>query len=161
MTEEGFPFILPPDEEESSAENISFQITSIAFELPSPERVTTWIKNVISRENGRLSVLNYIFCSDDYLHKINVEYLDHDTLTDIITFPYSDPPLIHGDIFISVDRIYDNATNLEVDFQDELFRVMIHGVLHLCGYGDKSAKEKKLMTQKENEALTLLKEMPK
>lgn len=158
MSEEGFPFILPPDNEESSAENISFQIASVEFELSHPEKITDWIKDVIEREDCHLSALNYIFCSDDYLHKINVEYLDHDTLTDIITFPYSDAPVIHGDIFISIDRIQDNAASLKINFQDELHRVMIHGVLHLCGYSDKSPKEKKLMTQKEDEALTLLRE---
>ncbi|PHN03688.1 rRNA maturation RNase YbeY [Flavilitoribacter nigricans] len=156
MTEEGFPFILPPEDEEPSAEGITFQVESTNFELADPESTIDWIASVIQRENCRLLVLNYVFCSDDYLHRINLEYLDHDTLTDIITFPYADPPVIHGDIFISIDRIRDNADSLQTEFTDELHRVMIHGVLHLCGYGDKSPAEKKLMTQKEDEALSLI-----
>lgn len=85
-----------------------------------------------------LHLLNFIFCSDDYLLRLNVEYLDHDTLTDIITFPYADPPSIHGDIFISIDRVRDNAADFKVTFEQELNRVMAHGVLHLCGYGNET-----------------------
>lgn len=155
MTETDIPFILPPDDNESSAEGITYQEESINFELADPEKITPWIETVIKQENCRLSLLNFVFCSDEYLHQINVEYLNHDTLTDIITFPYTEPPLIHGDIFISIDRIRDNAKHLKIDFTDELHRVMIHGVLHLCGYGDKNAAEKLQMTQKENEALAL------
>lgn len=154
MTDEGFPFVMPPDED-SSAPGISFQMEAIDFELASPPTIIHWIAQIIAREHCRLVTLNYIFCSDEYLHQINLEYLDHDTLTDIITFPYSDPPLIHGDIFISIERVRENADMLAIDFTDELHRVMIHGVLHLCGYGDKSAEEKKRMTEKEDEALSL------
>lgn len=156
MTEEGFSFILPPDDDEAPVEGISYQIESVDFELSQAAVLDAWIEKVITRENCRLINLNYVFCSDEYLHQINVEYLDHDTLTDIITFPYADPPVIHGDIFISIDRIRENAEELQLDFRDELHRVMIHGVLHLCGYGDKSPQEKERMTRKEDEALSLI-----
>lgn len=125
------------------------------FTLEDPEELSNWIGSVIDAEGKNLIQLNFIFCSDAYLHQINLEYLDHDTLTDIITFPYSDPPKIHGDIFISVDRIKENAEKFEVSFSEELHRVIIHGVLHLCGYGDKLPEEKTLMTRKENEALQM------
>lgn len=155
MTETGFPFILPPDEAGTPAEGIHYETESIAFELSEPEKITQWIVTIIKEENCQLFTLNYVFCSDTRLHQINVEYLDHDTLTDIITFPYAEPPVIHGDIFISIDRIRENAQNLHLNFEEELHRIMIHGVLHLCGYGDKSPEEKKQMTQKEDEALAL------
>ena len=92
-------------------------------------------------QKAQLIGLSYIFCSDAYLHNINVEYLNHDTLTDIITFPYLSPPEIEGDIFISVDRIRENAQTFQVTFEQELHRVIIHGVLHLCGQGDKTEEE--------------------
>lgn len=155
MTDEGFPFILPPDDEDAGEQGIDFQSEDIDFELATPSLVASWIEMVIARENCRLSSLTFVFCSDTYLHQVNMEYLDHDTLTDIITFPYADPPEIHGDIFISIDRIRDNAAELQLSFADELRRVIIHGVLHLCGYGDKKPAEKQLMTEKENEALAL------
>lgn len=154
MTDEGFPFILPPDDEPPKA-GINFQAENIDFEIPFPGETIQWIKRIISLENCRLSFLNYIFCSDSYLHQINLEYLNHDTLTDIITFPYAAPPEIAGDIFISIDRIRENADHLQVNFTDELHRVMIHGILHLCGYGDKTPAQKKEMTAKEEEALRL------
>jgi rRNA maturation RNase YbeY len=155
MTEEGFSFILPPDGEEPAAELISFQVTATSFELTEPEKIIRWIETVIEKESCQLAQLNYIFCSDEYLHRINLEYLKHDTFTDIITFPYADPPIVQGDIFISIDRIRDNAEGLKVTFQEELRRVMIHGVLHLCGYADKHPEEKTRMTHKEDEALAL------
>ncbi len=141
-----------PLEEEPS---INYFAEDTDFNPDDPEELSNWIESVIRTEGKNLIELNFIFCSDNYLHHINVEYLDHDTLTDIITFPYSDPPKIHGDIFISVDRIKENAEKYETSFSNELHRVIIHGVLHLCGYGDKLPEEKTLMTQKENEALQL------
>jgi len=100
--------------------------------------------------------LNYIFCSDTYLHKINLEYLKHDTLTDIITFDYSEKKQISGDIFISIDRIKENALKFNQSTDIELNRVLIHGVLHLLGYKDKTPKEKETMRAKEDFYLTLL-----
>lgn len=155
MTDEGFPFVLPP-EEEPTTPTVDFQAEAIDFELEHQAQITHWIETVISRENCRLHLLNFVFCTDEYLHQINLEYLQHDTFTDIITFPYASPPLIHGDIFISLDRIRENADTLRISFAKELHRVMIHGVLHLCGYGDKSPEEKKQMTRKEDESLRLL-----
>lgn len=156
MPNEDLPFILPPDPEEEPEQAIVFQAEEIDFSLDDETVVAEWIVSVIHREKCRLSSVNFIFCSDHYLHQINQTYLDHDTLTDIITFPYEEPPLIKGDIFISIDRIRDNADQLQLAFPDELHRVIIHGVLHLCGYGDKTPNEKKRMTQKEDEALQLL-----
>ncbi|WP_172915919.1 rRNA maturation RNase YbeY [Capnocytophaga canimorsus] len=126
------------------------------FELPEQETVfQTWIEKIIASEEKELGELNYIFCDDNYLHQINVQYLDHDTLTDIITFDYTEEQIISGDIFISVERVADNAKDFNVDFQTELLRVMAHGVLHLCGYKDKSDAESKQMRSKEEEKMRL------
>ena len=141
-------------EEENAS--ISFQSEDVAFELSSPEEPAAWIRSVIEREGHELHEVCFIFCSDEYLYNLNQEYLNHDTYTDIITFPYTELPLIEGDIFISVDRVMENARKFGVPFEQELFRVMIHGILHLCGYRDKSPEEKVLMRKKEDEALQLL-----
>ncbi|MFK8265054.1 rRNA maturation RNase YbeY [Capnocytophaga cynodegmi] len=126
------------------------------FELPEQETVfQAWIEKIIASEEKELGELNYIFCDDNYLHQINVQYLDHDTLTDIITFDYTQEQIISGDIFISVERVSDNAKDFNVDFQTELLRVMAHGVLHLCGYKDKSDAESNQMRSKEEEKMRL------
>jgi len=135
---------------------ISFFTEDIDFELAQPNQIEQWIQQVIEQENCKLVNINYVFCNDEYLHNLNVEYLQHDTLTDIITFPYDDPPIVHSDIFISIDRIQENAQELGLPFEQELHRVIIHGILHLCGYKDKSEAEAKLMRQKEEEMLDLL-----
>lgn len=114
-----------------------------------------WIDAVITARGGQTENINYILCGDDYLHRMNVEYLAHDTLTDIITFPMADFPSISGDLFISTDRVADNATDLGVSYTDELHRVIIHGVLHLCGQGDKTATEAQQMRDLEDWALGL------
>lgn len=132
---------------------VSFHTEDIDFELQNPEAVAQWIQAFLEREGKQLHQLTYIFCSDEYLYEINQEYLGHDTYTDIITFPYAGPPLIEGDLFISVERVQENARNLGLPFEQELRRVMIHGVLHLCGYSDKSPGEAALMRGKEDEAL--------
>lgn len=125
------------------------------FELPEQDIVfQTWIEKIIVSEEKELGELNYIFCDDNYLHQINVQYLDHDTLTDIITFDYTEEQTISGDIFISVERVADNAKDFNVDFQTELLRVMAHGVLHLCGYKDKTDAESQQMRNKEEEKMT-------
>jgi rRNA maturation RNase YbeY len=136
-------------------EKIIYNVEDIDFELQNTEGVTKWIEQVIALEKKRLGGISYIFCSDDYLHKLNVQYLDHDTLTDILTFPYNRSP-IEGDIFISIDRVKDNAQDLNISFENELHRVIIHGVLHLCGYLDETDEEEEMMRKKEDEALLLL-----
>ena len=136
-------------------EKIIFNVEEIDFELQNTEGVISWIEKVAALEKKRINGISYIFCSDDYLHKLNVEYLNHDTLTDILTFPYNRSPL-EGDIFISIDRVRDNANDLNIPFEDELHRVIIHGVLHLCGYLDETDEEEELMRKKEDEALLLL-----
>jgi probable rRNA maturation factor len=125
------------------------------FELPDRESIIAWIGRVLEREKKQLNAVSYIFCSDDYLHKINLEYLAHDTLTDIITFPYAKDP-IEGDIFISIDRVRDNAQDFGVPFDTELRRVIIHGILHLCGYGDETDEEEAAMREKEEACLAIL-----
>ena len=114
-----------------------------------------WINRVIVSEGFSAGQIDYIFCSDDYLLELNKEYLNHDTFTDIITFDYRDGNTISGDIFISTDRVEDNAKKYDVAFSNELKRVMSHGVLHLAGYGDKSNKEKRIMREKEEEKIKM------
>ena len=125
------------------------------FELGNEEVFSKWISQVILSENKKEGDINYIFCDDEYLHKLNVEYLDHDTLTDVISFDYSVGNELHGDIFISVERVADNASDFDVPFEDEIKRVIIHGVLHYCGYKDKSSEEEALMRSKEEEKINM------
>ena len=126
------------------------------FILEDESLLKDWIITIASEQNFEVGEINYIFCDDAYLHKLNVEFLDHDTLTDIISFDNSLGKLLNGDIFISVERVKDNAADFKVSFQDELHRVMIHGVLHYMGYKDKSSDEKKMMRNQENLALEKL-----
>lgn len=127
------------------------------FSLLDEERIARWIIETINSEGYKLEEINYIFCDDEYLHKLNVEFLNHDTLTDIISFDYTVGKIIQGDIFISIERVSDNANDFEVTFDNELHRVMIHGVLHYCGYKDKNDDDEKRMRLKENHYLNLLK----
>ena len=120
------------------------------FKLEHTEDLSTWISQTILEENLKEGEINYIFCSDDYLQQINIDFLEHDTLTDIISFDYSMGKELHGDIYISVDRVKENALDFKVTFNDEISRVMIHGVLHYCGYKDKSEEDKKAMRAKED-----------
>ncbi|MFD2892214.1 rRNA maturation RNase YbeY [Flavobacterium chuncheonense] len=133
---------------------ISFNY-ELDFNLPDEDAYEVWVSNIVSSENKDLGEINYIFCNDDYLHKINVEYLDHDTLTDIISFDYTEGDLIQGDIFISIERVRDNANDFNVAFEEELKRVMAHGVLHYCGYKDKSEADADLMRKKEDEKIKM------
>lgn len=126
------------------------------FSIENEDRLVAWISETIASEGFKQDEINYIFCDDDYLFKLNVQFLDHDTLTDIISFDYSIGKIIHGDIFISVERVRENAQDFKVDFFDELHRVMIHGVLHYCGYKDKTDSDEKLMREKENHYLSQL-----
>lgn len=125
------------------------------FQLENEDFFSEWIEQVVFSEEKILGEVNYIFCDDEYLHKINVEYLDHDTLTDIISFDYSEGNLVQGDIFISIERVADNASDYDVPFNEELKRVMIHGILHYCGYKDKSDSDEKLMRSKEDEKIKM------
>lgn len=126
------------------------------FELENQEKISNWILSCIEKEGCSLGEINYIFCDDDYLHKLNVEFLNHDTLTDIISFDNTFGKQISGDIFISIDRVRDNAEVFNTSFINELHRVMIHGVLHYLGYKDKSETDQLEMTNKENESLSVL-----
>ena len=136
-------------------DKVIYNVEDIDFQLVNQNLLSSWIEKTIENEGAILGAVSYIFCSDDYLHQMNVEYLNHDTLTDVITFPYNDNP-IEGDIFISIDRVKDNAQDLAVAFDDELHRVMIHGVLHLCGYSDETDEQEAEMRQKEDEYLKKL-----
>ncbi len=128
------------------------------FKLSNEEELSKWISSVISSEELKEGDINYIFCDDEYLHKLNVEFLKHDTLTDIISFDYSVGKELHGDVFISVERVKDNAKEFEASFDDELKRVLVHGVLHYCGYKDKTDDDAKEMRTKENHYLSQLNE---
>ena len=125
------------------------------FVLDNEEAIANWISNVITSENKTEGEINYIFCDDEYLHKINVEHLNHDTLTDIISFDYTMGNEISGDMFISVERVKDNAADFNVSFDEELKRVIVHGILHYCGYKDKSEADELLMRNKEDEKLAM------
>lgn len=130
--------------------SINFYFEDIEeFQLDQPKTIE-WIKNSIQKEGKNTSEISFIFCSDDYLLDINRQYLDHDYYTDIITFDYVEGDDVSGDVFISIDRVRENAETFQVSFQNELNRIIIHGVLHLLGYKDKEADEKKMMTGKED-----------
>lgn len=125
------------------------------FELPDETAISNWLSSVILSESKKEGDINYIFCDDEYLHKINVEYLDHDTLTDIISFDYSVGNELHGDIFVSVERVADNAKDFEVSFDEEMKRVLVHGILHYAGYKDKLEEDELKMRQKEEEKIAM------
>ncbi len=125
------------------------------FDLIQADEISLWLQNVAQSENFEIADLNYVFVSDDELYEMNVKYLNHNTLTDIITFNYVENGLVSGDIFISVDRVKDNAVDFNVSFEHELLRVMVHGLLHLMNYNDKTDEEQELMTQKEDDKLKM------
>jgi len=136
--------------------NISFFYEGIDYQIVEPSATKQWISSIIQQEGFTIDSINYIFCSDEYLLKINQEYLQHDTYTDIITFDQSEEEdIIAGDIFISIDRIRENSKTFNVSEYDELCRVLIHGVLHLMGQGDKTEEEKSIMRKKEEACLSL------
>lgn len=122
----------------------------IDFQLTEEELISKWLSQVIYSENFKEGEINYVFCDDDYLHKLNIEFLNHDTLTDVISFDYSVGKELHGDVYISIDRVKENAQDLGELFGKELKRVMVHGVLHYCGYKDKSNNDIITMRKKEN-----------
>ena len=117
----------------------------LPFELEKEAAFSKWIAKVVAGEGQKISLLSYVFCTDEYLLELNRQFLDHDTLTDILTFPYKDPSGIKGEVYISVNRVRENANELNVEFTEELKRVMIHGVLHLLGYTDGTKEEKEIM----------------
>lgn len=125
------------------------------FNLPDVNIHREWLERVSDSEEKRIEEINFIFCDDEYLHKINLQYLDHDTYTDIISFDNSANDLLAGDIFISIERVKENAREFNVDFSEELKRVLVHGVLHFCGYKDKTESESELMRQKEDEKIAM------
>lgn len=126
------------------------------FILDDKVSLSDWLKSVIQAEGKDVGEVVFIFCNDDYLHDLNVRYLSHDTLTDVISFDYTSGNIISGDIYISVERVRDNSQDFDVDFSNELNRVMVHGILHFCGYKDKSDLESENMRVKENLYLALL-----
>lgn len=137
---------------------IQYFYEEVDFKISNEKHLTEWISSVVHSYNFNIQEVNFIFCSDEYLLEINKQHLNHDYFTDIITFDNSEQSgLIESDVFISVDRIKENAQNLSVEFTQELHRVMIHGILHLVGFGDKSAEEKRVMREKEDACLSLLK----
>ena len=123
------------------------------FQLINLKGIRLWISDIISSEGFEEGDITYVFCDDEYLNRINIKFLDHDTLTDIISFDNSIGKQVHGEIYISTDRVQDNAKDFKVTLEDELHRVMIHGVLHFCGYNDKTQEEKQLIRKRENKAL--------
>jgi probable rRNA maturation factor len=126
------------------------------FQIEDENRLEKWIENVAAEKGFEVGEINYIFCDDEYLLKLNLEFLKHDTLTDVISFDNTLGKLINGDIFISVERVVENAKEYNDSFEDELHRVMVHGVLHYMGFKDKSDDEIKQMRTAENSALLLL-----
>jgi rRNA maturation RNase YbeY len=133
---------------------LNFFSEDVDFDLPRPLKTKKWIKKTSESEGYKISDLNYIFCSDEYLLEINKQYLDHDYFTDIITFDNSEEDnVLEGDIYISVDRVRENAETFHADFETEMCRVLVHGLLHLMGYEDSDESLKKLMRAKEDEYL--------
>ena len=133
---------------------ISFNY-ELDFEIQNEEEYSHWISSVLLSEEKLEGEINYIFVDDDYLLDLNQKHLNHDTLTDVISFDYSLGNEIHGDIYISIDRVRDNALDFNVTFEEELKRVMIHGILHYCGYKDKTETDEKLIRSKEDEKIKM------
>ncbi len=129
---------------------ITFHIENIPFKLANRQKLKAWIKLAVAAEGKTPGDVSFIFCSDEYLLSVNKTYLKHDYFTDVITFDYSEPPVVSGDVFISVDTVAENAGEYGASFENELHRVMLHGVLHLCGYGDATKSEKEKMRERED-----------
>lgn len=146
---------------ENNKQSISFNVEEIDFVFEEIDKTILWLNSVAEQESKNIVSLDYVFCSDEYLHKINVRYLNHDTYTDIITFDLGVPgdDLISGEIYISIDRVKENAQIHNSAYTDELLRVIVHGLLHLMGYPDKSEEEALLMRGKEERALNTYKRL--
>lgn len=141
---------------------INFFSEGIDYSLKNEPQIVKWIESVSRQHDFEINQINYIFCDDEYLLKVNSEHLDHHYYTDIITFDLAEEEgKLESDIFISIDRVIDNAKQIEVSFEHELQRVIIHGVLHLIGFNDKTSEEKTLMRKKEDACLSLLPEFQK
>ena len=125
------------------------------FKLPQKRPIKSWLNAIIKQEGQKTGEINMVFYNDEQLLTLNKEYLNHDTFTDIITFDYSEESFLHGDICISIERVKENAHTFNCTFEEELRRVMVHGVLHLCGYKDKKSTDKHVIKQKEEQALVL------
>lgn len=136
-----------------ATECFTFEVDDLNFELEQPEARSLWLEQVLKAEKKEADSVEYVFCSDEKLLEINRQYLDHDYFTDIITFPISTQP-IEATIFISIDRVRDNALTYGVDFYNELDRVLVHGLLHMIGYDDTTVDAKKLMREMENHYLS-------
>ena len=130
-------------------------ISETNFKIKSIKKTRKFIKSVIEKEKKNPGKISFVFCNDSFLHKLNLTYLKHDNLTDILTFDYSNTHTISGDIFISIDRVKENSVLFENTFYEELHRVMVHGILHLLGYKDQNKKQKLLIREKENFYLSL------
>lgn len=126
------------------------------FQLSNAEKISSWISSVIASEGFVPGEISFIFCSDPYLHKLNKQFLNHDTFTDIITFDNSMDKELHGEIYISTDRVKENSLEWKESFENEMNRVLIHGILHLMGYKDSTSDEKQKMRQKEDACLLLI-----
>ncbi|MCB8965220.1 MAG: rRNA maturation RNase YbeY [Bacteroidales bacterium] len=135
--------------------SITYQSQDTNFSLKNRRLISQWIKTVIAKHNKQLGNVSYIFCSNSFILDLNQKYLNHNYFTDIITFDYCSDNIIEGDIFISVDTVKDNSTRFNTNFNDELLRVIIHGVLHLIGFNDKTTKQQKQMRSMEDEALSI------
>lgn len=134
---------------------IRFFSEEIDFKVPHPNRLRRWLRQVAEAEGTSVNELTYVFCSDEYLHRMNVEYLDHDTLTDIITFDTSEGEEgLTGELYVSVERVADNAQLFGVTFDLELARVLVHGLLHLCGYSDKKDAQQLEMRRLESQYIS-------
>lgn len=136
---------------------IIYQNEGVKAPLIKKREVTKWIKDVVASYAKKVGDVSYIFCSDEKILEINKEYLQHDYYTDIITFDYTDEDVISGDIFISLETVESNAKEFNTDYLEELHRIIIHGILHLCGINDKGPGEREYMTECENKALQLIK----
>lgn len=134
---------------------ISFFYEDINFKLLNKDKVKLWLLEVAKMHDQHISIINYIFCSDDYLLNINKTYLNHDYYTDILTFDQSENDEIEADIFISIDRVRENAAAFHHIYEKELNRVMVHGLLHLLGYNDQTEEEKQAMRETEEACLSL------
>lgn len=132
---------------------ITYHKEEVEFQLPDEDKLSAWLESISDSEQKSISQISYVYCSDDYLLNINKEYLNHDFYTDIITFPYKQGKEIESDIFISIERVKENAKTFKSPFERELLRVMAHGVLHLCGYKDKTEAENLKMRDKEDWAI--------
>lgn len=137
------------------AQQITFITDDIKFVLHDKEKLRKWISLCLKNQQKKMGTIAFVFCSDNYLLKINKEYLKHNTLTDIITFDYSEGKIISGEIFISIDRVKENSKFFSDSFRNELHRIIIHGILHLCGHKDKNPSAKKEMTAREDYYLSL------